>query len=56
MEKYIYVFTEQDRDRLSSIGFRLLKGDSKPFIFANNQDLQVNFDDIKAVRSDVMQF
>lgn len=56
MKKFIYVFDEDTKKELLSKGFRLVK-DSKPFIFANNNE--INFSDIKSKEfcfSDTMQF
>ena len=56
MNKFIYVFNEEDKNRLISMGFRILKEDSKPFIFANNNNIKADFSDIKITYGSEMLF
>lgn len=55
MSKFIYVFNEEEKNKMVKQGFRLLK-DSSPFIFANDNKKQFKFDDKTMAFSDVMQF
>lgn len=55
MGRFIYIFNEEDKKELESKGFRLLKGDTKPFIFANDGNI-TEFECKDAIFSDVMQF
>ena len=57
-DKFIYVFDDEVKNELLSKGFRILKEDSKPFIFDNN-GTDVNFSNIDSEKfcfSDTMLF
>lgn len=61
MEKFLYVFSVEDRDALLSAGYTLLKSDEKGlFVFANqaNQTFEQNtaLTSVLYVRSDVLTF
>ena len=56
MDKFIYAFTEEDKQKLVNMGFRILKEDSKPFIFANKANIEVDFSDVKVTYGNEMLF
>lgn len=58
MEKFIYVFTENSRDRLLSKGYRLLKEDeaNNIFIFANTDSMSFDLNGIIHLASDTLLF
>ena len=53
--KYIYVFEEEEKEKLEKQGLRLIKKD-KPYIFANDKTKMAHFNQNKVIFSDVMQF
>lgn len=56
MKGFIYAFTEEDRDKLISLGFTILKQDMIPYVFTNNGKIKDNFEDMKLVFNDEMLF
>lgn len=56
MEKFIYVFNENDKNELIKQGFAILKDDISPYIFKNDKNIIGNFSDMKIIKGDVMQF
>lgn len=58
--KYIYVFTESDRDELLRLGFLLLgpKENTSSWAFVDKEGANVNLDDILSsyVTSNVLMF
>lgn len=57
MDKFIYVFSEADRDKLLECGFILLKKDpiNHTYVFVSNDSLLFS-EEIRAVRSNVLTF
>jgi len=60
-KRFIYVFSSDDRDKLLSYGFDLIKSDERQqvFIFANRSDFKFSIDIIAnttLVFSDVLTF
>lgn len=58
MYKFLYVFTQQDRDELLLKNFVLLKSDKEKdiYIFENNGKLQFNKNSINIIPSDILTF
>ena len=58
MEKFLYVFSEDDRDGLLARGYTLLKSDEKNevYVFANQTEMSFCIADISFVRSDTLTF
>lgn len=58
MEKFIYVFSKADRDRLSSRGLTLVQSDEARgvFVFLNTERMDFTEDGIRLVRSDTLTF
>ena len=56
MNKFIYVFTEEDKEKLLKQGFSILKNDAKPYVFANNEKVKIDFEDVKATYGNAMYF
>lgn len=58
--KYIYVCTEEDRDKLLCLGFSLLgdKKEASSWAFVNDKDININLDDTldTYVTSNVLMF
>ena len=58
MARFIYVFSEKDRDALIEAGYDLLKSDKchSIFIFKDNPELESNLWALPHVRSNVLTF
>lgn len=58
MFMFIYVFSTQDRDRLLSKNYNLLKSDERNniYVFENNNQLVFDNADMKFVFSDMLTF
>lgn len=58
MGKFLYVFTQQDRDKLLHRNYALLKSDEikKLYVFENIDELHFDLTDIDAVQSDILTF
>ena len=58
MDKFIYVFSEYDRDSLINAGLSLLKSDDKNgvFIFENTNELKFDLSDHSYVLSNTLTF
>ena len=58
MEKFIYVFDKEARDKLLSAGLKLLKSDKKNevYVFANQMDVAFALAGIAFVRTDTLTF
>lgn len=58
MGKFLYVFTQQDRDKLLLRNYVLLKSDKAKeiYIFENNDELYFDEQDINAIPSDILTF
>ena len=58
MEKFLYVFTKEARDKLMSANFKLLKSDERneSYVFANQTDMTFALSDISFIRSDTLTF
>lgn len=58
MERFLYVFDKESRDKLISVGFELLKSDNKNdvYIFANRMDMAFELASISFVRSNTLTF
>lgn len=56
--RFIYVFSEPDKQLLVGLGYRLLKEDNNNsmYIFENNNTLCFSKDEVKFVYSDVLSF
>lgn len=58
MEKFLYVFSKEARDRLLSANYTLLKSDEKNevYVFANQMDMTFALADISFIRSNTLTF
>lgn len=58
MEKFLYVFSKDNRDLLIAAGYTLLKSDDKNdlYVFVNQANLIFDLADINFVRSNVLTF
>lgn len=58
MEKFLYVFSKEARDRLLSANYTLLKSDEKNevYVFANQMDMTFDLADISFIRSNTLTF
>lgn len=58
MEKFIYVFSRDDRDTLLEAHYTLLKSDEQDdiYVFANRADIAFALADISYIRSDTLTF
>lgn len=58
MEKFLYVFSKDNRDLLIAAGYTLLKSDDKNdlYVFVNQANLIFDLSDIYFVRSNVLTF
>lgn len=58
MEKFIYVFSKEDRDALLRAGFSQLKNDENNnlFVFANQTNMNFDLLDMEFVRSNTLSF
>lgn len=58
MEKFLYVFSKDDRDSLIVAGYSLLKSDDKNdlYVFVNQPTMNFDLLDMTFVRSDVLTF
>lgn len=58
MGKFLYVFTQQDRDKLLLRDFVLLKSDEtkKIYVFENSAEMHFDLTGINAVQSDILTF
>lgn len=58
MFMFIYVFSTQDRDKLLSKNYNLLKSDERNniYVFENNNQLVFDNSDMKFVFSDMLTF
>ena len=58
MGKFIYVFSEEARDKLLSCGHKML-GSNDPdgvFVFARSDNMVFDLDDISYIESDTLSF
>ena len=58
MEKLLYVFNKEARDRLLAANYTLLKSDEKneTYVFANQMDMTFALADISFIRSNTLTF
>lgn len=58
MEKFLYVFSKDNRDLLIAAGYTLLKSDDKNdlYVFVNQANLAFDLADMYFVRSNVLTF
>ena len=58
MEKFLYVFSKEVRDRLLAANYTLLKSDEKNevYVFANQMDMAFALADISFIRSNTLTF
>ena len=58
MSKFIYVFSEEDRDRLISQGYALIKSDVRQgtYVFENKDTMIFDLHSVKFVYSDTITF
>lgn len=58
MEKFLYVFNKEARDRLLEANYTLLKSDEKNeiYVFANQMDMTFALADISYIRSNTLSF
>lgn len=58
MEKFLYVFNKEARDRLLAANYTLLKSDEKneTYVFANQMDMTFALADISYIRSNTLTF
>lgn len=58
MEKFVYVFSIEARDKLIKDGFHLLKSDERKnvFVFANSQDKKFSLDGASCFLSNTLTF
>lgn len=58
MKKFIYAFSESDRDVLLSQGYTLLKSDNtqKIYVFKNKEELCFSMNDGTFALSDILTF
>lgn len=57
-ERFIYVFSEEARDRLLAAGYTLLKSDGKnnTYIFDNDPRVAFSFSGIGELKTDTLSF
>lgn len=58
MNKFLYVFSEKERDKLLELGYNLIKSDTECdiFVFENQDKLSFSQKTIKAAPSDTLTF
>lgn len=58
MEKFIYVFSKNDRDSLIAAGYALLKSDEKNdlYVFVNQANMTFDLVDVSFVWTDILTF
>lgn len=58
MEKFLYVFSKDNRDLLIAAGYTFLKSDDKNdlYVFVNQANLAFDLADMYFVRSNVLTF
>lgn len=58
MEKFLYVFNKEARDRLLEANYTLLKSDEKneTYVFANQMDMTFALAGISYIRSNTLSF
>ncbi len=58
MEKFLYVFSKEARDRLLAANYSLLKSDEKNevYVFVNQMDETFALADISCIRSNTLTF
>lgn len=58
MDKFIYVFTKESFNKLSKIGFRILKADENNsiYVFENKQELSFELSNDKFLCSNTLTF
>ncbi len=58
MKRFLYVFSNAERDEMLSLGFKLIKSDtaSEIYVFENRNELCFNSNSVKAVPSDTLTF
>lgn len=58
MEKFIYVFSEEERNILLSMQYELLKSDSARhiYVFINNDSQKIACDGVRYALSDTLTF
>lgn len=57
-KRFIYVFSQEEKDRLLQYGFQLIKSDDEQniFIFANNKHLDFSAEHIDVFYSNTLTF
>lgn len=58
MENFIYVFTKNDRDKLLSLEFTMLKSDedTDTYVFINDEQQKISITDVKFALSNTLTF
>lgn len=58
MSKFIYVFSVDDRDKLLSMGYTLIKSDERNsyYVFENRESLQFDVKDLRYIASSTLTF
>ncbi len=58
MEKFVYVFSREARDKLLSKGYKLLKSDESndTFVFENDASMVFSLSDISMIKSNTLTF
>lgn len=58
MDKFIYVFSDKDRDRLLENGYVLVSCNKSTgmYVFVNRCDVNFSLSDVNAVTSNVLSF
>lgn len=58
MNKFLYVFSEKERDKLLALHFNLLKSDKSKhtYVFENRDELYFDLNEIHAIPSDTLTF
>lgn len=58
MRHFLYVFSDEERDALLSLNYKLLKSDAGNHVYVFENEDVVKFDQhsVKAVQSDVLTF
>lgn len=58
MDAFIYVFSQEDKDKLINLGYQLLKSDesNNMFVFANENRAVFSLDNIEYVESNILTF
>lgn len=55
---FLYVFSEQERDALLELDYKLIKSDdeTKVYVFENQDELRFSLNEINAFKSDILSF